>query len=71
VDIADLIRQAVARGCRGITLWPNSGGWQANVTYDGQGYKFAVDRDALAALTTVLTEREAAAAPAAEVDLFG
>lgn len=69
--IDDLIRQAVARGARGITLWPNSGGWQANVTYDGQGYKFAVDRDALVALTTALSEREAIAPVVAEVDLFG
>lgn len=63
--IDDLIHQAVAQGCRGITLWPTgSGGWQANVKF-GDGFRVATDRDALAALTTALGGSEA------EVDLFG
>jgi hypothetical protein len=68
VTTDDLIRQAVAQGARGITLWPTgSGGWQANVKF-GDGFRVAADRDALAALTTALGGNEA---PAAEVDLFG
>jgi len=49
-----LIRQALADGADGLTLWHRSGEWQANLRNKHGGWQCATDPDPIVALRKAL-----------------
>lgn len=55
MTIPEAIKEAAASGLRGLTLWPTQDGqWQANVTYDGTGWRCETHADPVTALERAL-----------------
>lgn len=60
LDVA--IREAIAKGCTGITLWHTADGCQANVRNKSGAWSIGIDPDPVAALFKAL-RREPASLP--------
>ncbi|MFY7925544.1 MAG: hypothetical protein ACOVN5_07015 [Aquidulcibacter sp.] len=71
MTIDEAMQEAVRNGLRGFTLWPSHGRWQANVTYDGTGWRCETRDTADEAIRAVLGASAVSKIETDETDIFG
>lgn len=68
MTLDDAIREAIAKGCTGITLWHSADGCQANARGKDGNWRVGIDADPVAALFKALRQQPAPPPPSG--DLF-